>query len=81
MAVLDDIHGILKRKGMRLILAGRKRQLQKWCELGMSMGDGGITIRSDMYLRLEMMERYRQAYAEGLVAGAEKDEVTAPIAF
>ncbi|ELV7518004.1 SulP family inorganic anion transporter [Photobacterium damselae] len=81
MAVLDDIHGILKRKGMRLILAGRKRQLQKWCELaGMSMGDGGITIRSDMYLAIKMSGCYRQAYADGLVAEVKKNEVTAAIA-
>lgn len=32
MATLADIHETLKKRGIRLILAGRKRSLRQWCE-------------------------------------------------
>ena len=31
MATLADIHNTLKKRGVRLILAGRKRRLRQWC--------------------------------------------------
>ncbi|HEY7866550.1 MAG TPA: STAS domain-containing protein, partial [Psychromonas sp.] len=67
MAMLADLHIILKQLGIRLVVAGRKRQMLKWCELsGVSTKDGGVLIRSDLYLALKMNQIYKQALAEGL---------------
>ncbi|QSX31821.1 SulP family inorganic anion transporter [Shewanella cyperi] len=66
MAMLSDLHNLFKRKQIRLILAGRKRQLLTWCEAqGIPTGEGGLLIRSDLYLALKMSQLYRQALAEG----------------
>lgn len=41
MAMLADLHGILKKRGIRLILAGRKRSLRHWCDLtGINTAEG-----------------------------------------
>lgn len=67
MAMLADLHMVLKQTGIRLVVAGRKRQMIKWCELaGVSTTDGGVLIRSDLYLALKMNQVYKQALAEGL---------------
>jgi high affinity sulfate transporter 1 len=67
MAMLADLHIVLKKTGVRLVVAGRKRQMLKWCELaGVSTTDGGVLIRSDLYLALKMNQIYKQALAEGL---------------
>jgi len=67
MAMLADLHLLLKHRGVRLVLAGRKRQMLKWCEVaGVPTSDGGVLIRSDLYLALKMNQAYKQAQAEGL---------------
>ncbi len=66
MAMLSELHSVLKQRGVRLVLAGRKRQMLKWCELaGVVTSDGGILIRSDLYLAVKMNQIYKQALAEG----------------
>ena len=67
MAMLSDLHALLKNRGIRLVLAGRKRQMLKWCELaGVSNSEGGVLIRSDLYLAIKMNQSYKQALAKGL---------------
>ncbi|QYJ73818.1 SulP family inorganic anion transporter [Shewanella sp. FJAT-52076] len=66
MAMLSDLYALLKRRHIRLILAGRKRQLLSWCEAqGIPTGEGGLLIRSDLYLALKMNQAYKQALADG----------------
>ncbi|MBT1445864.1 SulP family inorganic anion transporter [Shewanella sp. JM162201] len=66
MAMLSDLFHLLKRKQIRLILAGRKRQLMSWCEAqGIPTGEGGLLVRSDLYLALKMSQSYKQALADG----------------
>ncbi|MGL5907118.1 MAG: SulP family inorganic anion transporter [Shewanella sp.] len=66
MAMLADLHQLLKKRGVRLVLAGRKRQMLSWFEqAGMQVGDGGILVRPDLYLALKMNQSYKQALAEG----------------
>ncbi|MGB5445267.1 MAG: STAS domain-containing protein, partial [Psychromonas sp.] len=66
MGMLSELHILLKQRGVRLVLAGRKRQMLKWCELaGVVTSDGGILIRSDLYLAVKMNQIYKQALAEG----------------
>lgn len=73
MAMLADLHLLLKHRGVRLVLAGRKRQMLKWCEVaGVPTSDGGVLIRSDLYLALKMNQAYKQAQAEGLSPSIQK---------
>ncbi|EKO3529642.1 SulP family inorganic anion transporter [Vibrio fluvialis] len=80
MAMLGDVQNILKKRGVRLILAGRKRSMRQWCELsGVPVGDGGLVLRADMYLAIKLSGCYQQAVEEGQVPPVQKEpEVDAP---
>ena len=53
MAMLADLEVIFRKRGVRLELAGRKRQLLAWFETaGMRSGADGIYICSDLYIAL-----------------------------
>lgn len=74
MAMLSDVQSILKKRGIRLVLAGRKRSLRKWCEIaGISTGDGGVVIRADMYLAIKLSGCYQHAVEEGQVPPVQKE--------
>lgn len=58
MAMLADLDIIFRKRGVRLELAGRKRQLLSWFEkAGMKSGKEGIYVRSDLYLALTINQR------------------------
>ncbi|MBE3962481.1 sodium-independent anion transporter [Vibrio parahaemolyticus] len=74
MATLADIHEVLKKRGIRLVLAGRKRRLRQWCELtGISTSEGGILLRADMYLAIKLSGSYLSAVGEGIVPTVQKE--------
>ncbi|HDZ9288164.1 TPA: SulP family inorganic anion transporter [Vibrio cholerae] len=74
MAMLADLHGILKKRGIRLILAGRKRSLRHWCDLtGINTAEGGIVLRADMYLAIKLSGCYLSAMEEGHVPVVQKE--------
>ncbi|POC13706.1 SulP family inorganic anion transporter [Vibrio vulnificus] len=74
MATLADVHEALKKRGIRLILAGRKRRLRQWCELtGISTSEGGILLRADMYLAIKLSGCYLSAVGEGQVPTVQKE--------
>ncbi|ENU5781094.1 SulP family inorganic anion transporter [Vibrio vulnificus] len=74
MATLADVHETLKKRGIRLILAGRKRRLRQWCELtGISTSEGGILLRADMYLAIKLSGCYLNAVGEGQVPTVQKE--------
>ncbi|NMH63689.1 SulP family inorganic anion transporter [Shewanella salipaludis] len=79
MAMLGDLQQLLKKRGVRLVMAGRKRQLLSWFEqAGLPTGEGGILVRPDLYLALKMNQAYKQALAEGqapLVQKIKEDEL------
>ena len=73
MATLADIQVVLKKRGIRLILAGRKRSLRKWCEAGgVAVGEGGVVLRADLYLAIKLSGVYQQAVEEGQVPEVQK---------
>ncbi|WP_456295811.1 SulP family inorganic anion transporter [Vibrio sp. AK197] len=75
MATLADIQSVLKKRGIRLILAGRKRSLRQWCELGgVAVGDGGVVLRADLYLAIKLSGVYQQAVEEGQVPEVKKQD-------
>jgi len=74
MAMLADIHAILKKRGIRLILAGRKRSMRKWCDLtGVPVGDGGVVLRADLYLAIKLSGCYQEAVQEGDIPPVQKE--------
>jgi len=74
MAMLSDLFNELKSKGIRLVIAGRKRQMIKWCDIaGIPTADGGVLIRSDLYLALKMNKVYSDALAAGEVPLVHKE--------
>lgn len=80
MATLADIHETLKKRGIRLILAGRKRSLRQWCEIsGINTSEGGILLRADMYLAVKLSGCYLNAVGEGQVPNVQKEpDLTRP---
>lgn len=85
MAMLSDVQSILRKKGIRLILAGRKRSLRQWCELsGVPVGESGVILRADMYLAIKLSGCYQHAVEEGQIAPVKKepdplDEIHKPV--
>ncbi len=74
MATLADVHEILRKRGIRLVLAGRKRRLRQWCELtGIKTGEGGLLLRADMYLAIKLSGCYISAVGEGQVPTVQKE--------
>ena len=65
MAMLAEVEQLFKKRGVKLVLAGRKRQLISWFQqTGMVSGDDGIIIRSDLYLALKMNQSYKASLAK-----------------
>jgi len=55
MAMLADLNTIFKKRGIRLELAGRKRQLLAWFKnADIKSGSDGIYVHSDLYLALRI---------------------------
>jgi high affinity sulfate transporter 1 len=55
MAMLADLDIIFRKRGVRLELAGRKRQLLAWFEKAeIKSGQEGIYVHSDLYLALRI---------------------------
>ncbi len=75
MATLADVHEILKKRGIRLVLAGRKRRLRQWCELaGISTtSEGGLLLRADMYLAIKLSGCYIDAVGEGQIPTVQRE--------
>lgn len=74
MAMLADLQVIFKKRGVRLELAGRKRQLLAWFEkAGMKSGKDEIQIRSDLYLALRVNKRKQSK----IKAKLKKDKLAA----
>ncbi|TWX55795.1 SulP family inorganic anion transporter [Colwellia hornerae] len=58
MAMLSDLEVIFRKRGVRLELAGRKRQLLAWFEKAeIKSGHEGIYVHSDLYLALRMNQK------------------------
>ena len=77
MSVISDIQAILKKRGIRLVLAGHKRRLKRWCDLaGVKVGEDGIRIRADMNLAIKMSGCYQEAVNEGQVPEVKKEKLS-----
>lgn len=62
MAMLDDLNTIFRKRGVRLELAGRKRQLLGWfAKADIKSGNDGIYVHSDLYLALRINQSKQKA--------------------
>jgi high affinity sulfate transporter 1 len=58
MAMLDDLNTIFRKRGVRLEVAGRKRQLLAWFEKAeIKSGTDGIYVHSDLYIALRRNQK------------------------
>ncbi len=74
MAMLADVLKIMQKRGIRLVLAGRKRSLRNWCERsGVPVGEGGLVLRADMYLAIKLTGCYQHALEEGQIPQVQKE--------
>ncbi|MGI2259112.1 SulP family inorganic anion transporter [Shewanella sp. GXUN23E] len=81
LQMLNDLQVLLKSRGCRMVLAGRKRQLVKWFEeAGIAAKDGGMLFRADIYVAIRMNEAYKQALSEGEAPQIKKREHDAVLA-
>lgn len=61
MAMLDDLGTIFRKRGVRLEIAGRKRQLLAWfAKAEIKSGNEGIYVHSDLYLALRINHSIHQ---------------------
>ncbi|MDF0533626.1 SulP family inorganic anion transporter [Shewanella sp. A32] len=76
MSMIDELHKQLHKQGVHLILAGRKRELLKWCEMAgiKTGGEGKLTIRSDLTMAVRMHQNYKQALQQGIAPQLRKAE-------
>jgi high affinity sulfate transporter 1 len=66
MAMLADLNTIFKKRGVRLELAGRKRQLLAWFKnADIKSGSDGIYVHSDLYLALRINKSKQIADEDG----------------
>lgn len=58
LAMLDDLNTIFRKRGVRLEVAGRKRQLLDWFKKAeIKSGSDGIYVHSDLYLALRRNQK------------------------
>ena len=70
MAMLADLDTIFRKRGVRLEIAGRKRQLLAWFKTtDIKSGNEGIYVHSDLYLALRINQ------AKQITAREEQVEV------
>lgn len=75
MAMIDELYKQLRKQGITLILAGRKRELLAWCESsGVETGEGGIIIRPDLTMAVRMLQNYKAAVSQGLAPQVRKQD-------
>ncbi len=78
MATLADLHKILTERGIRLIVAGRKPSMKKWCEeSGIPTGDGGLILRPDMFVAIKLSGCYFHAVGEGHIPEIQQESENA----
>ncbi len=59
---------------MKVVVAGRKPSMRKWCELGgVPVGDGGLVLRADMFLAIKLSGCYFHALEEGHIPAIQKE--------
>jgi MFS superfamily sulfate permease-like transporter len=65
MAMLADLDTIFRKRGVRLEIAGRKRQLLAWFVTAeIKSGNEGIYVHSDLYLALRINQAKQLAERE-----------------
>ncbi|TCN90143.1 SulP family inorganic anion transporter [Shewanella fodinae] len=76
MSMIDELQKQLRKQGVNLILAGRKRELIKWCEMAgiKTGGEGRLTIRSDLTMAVRMHQNYKQALQQGIAPQLRRSE-------
>ncbi|PTT51359.1 SulP family inorganic anion transporter [Aeromonas sp. HMWF014] len=60
MSMIGELHKDLKRRGIKMVMAGRHGQMSQWLkQAGIRVGDEGIILCPDIYQALRMTRCYR----------------------
>lgn len=61
MSMVGELHKELKRRGIHLVMAGRRSQMTHWLhQAGIRVGEEGILVYPDLYQALRMTRCYRE---------------------
>jgi high affinity sulfate transporter 1 len=61
MSMIGELHKDLKRRGIKMVMAGRHGQMSLWLkQAGIRVGDEGIILCPDIYQALRMTRCYRE---------------------
>ncbi|ATG74657.1 sulfate permease [Zobellella denitrificans] len=61
MSMVGELHKELKRRGIQLLMAGRRSQMTHWLhQAGIRVGEDGILLYPDLYEALRMTRCYRE---------------------
>ncbi|WP_339014488.1 SulP family inorganic anion transporter [Aeromonas popoffii] len=61
MSMIGELHKDLKRRGIKMVMAGRHGQMSQWLkQAGIRVGDEGIILCPDIYQALRMTRCYRE---------------------
>ncbi|MBO1518528.1 SulP family inorganic anion transporter [Oceanisphaera pacifica] len=78
MTMVGELHKELKRKGVHMVMAGRRGQMTQWLkQAGIRVGEEGIFVYPDLYQALRMTHSYQEHSADSTASSMETDHVTA----
>ncbi|MBL1378623.1 SulP family inorganic anion transporter [Zobellella iuensis] len=61
MSMVGELHKELKRRGIHMVMAGRRSQMTHWLhQAGIRVGEDGILLYPDLYEALRMTRCYRE---------------------
>ncbi|MGY3959649.1 SulP family inorganic anion transporter [Aeromonas popoffii] len=61
MSMIGELHKDLKRRGIKMVMAGRHGQMSQWLkQAGIRVGDEGVILCPDIYQALRMTRCYRE---------------------
>lgn len=76
MTMVGELHKELKRRGIHMVMAGRRGQMTKWLkQAGIRVGDEGIFVYPDVYQALRMTNMYRDEEPETITLESEANDI------
>lgn len=76
MTMVGELHKELKRRGIHMVMAGRRGQMTQWLkQAGIRVGKEGIFVYPDVYQALRMTNVYRDEEPEIITLESEANDI------
>lgn len=76
MSMIGELHKELKRRGINMVMAGRRGQMTQWLkQAGIRVGEEGIFVYPDVYQALRMTNIYRDEEPETITLESEANDI------